>query len=70
MEKKEKTVRLFDEFPPVTTTEWEEQILKDLKGADYKKKLVWKTMQGFDVKPYYRSEDLKDLPHLKVPKDH
>ena len=49
---------LFAEFPPVSTEEWEEKIQADLKGADYEKKLVWKTSEGFKVKPYYRKEDL------------
>lgn len=35
--------KLFAEFPPVSTPQWEEVITKDLKGADYEKKLVWKT---------------------------
>jgi len=58
--------RLFGTFPPVTTEEWEALILKDLKGADYDRKLVWKTMEGFNVKPYYRAEDLNNLEYLKV----
>lgn len=53
--------KLFDEFPPVTTEQWEVVIEKDLKGADYNKKLVWKTAEGFQVRPYYRAEDLKDV---------
>lgn len=53
--------KLFKEFPPVSTPEWEAVIERDLKGADYEKRLVWKTAQGFPVKPYYRSEDLKGL---------
>ncbi len=56
--------KLFQEFPPVPTQEWEEVITKDLKGADYEKKLVWKTQEGFNVRPYYRAEDLKDIKHL------
>ena len=58
--------KLFSEFPPVSTTEWEEVLKKDLKGADYEKKLVWKTREGFDVKPYYRAEDLEKLNHTDV----
>ncbi len=58
--------KLFDNFPPVTTEEWEALINKDLKGADYERKLVWKTMEGFDVKPYYRADDLKDLEYLNI----
>ncbi|MDE7149926.1 MAG: methylmalonyl-CoA mutase small subunit, partial [Bacteroidales bacterium] len=57
--------KLFAEFPPVSTQEWEEVITKDLKGADYEKKLVWKTGEGFNVKPYYRSEDLEALGYLQ-----
>ena len=58
------TEKLFKEFPPVLTQQWEEQIRLDLKGADYEKKLVWKTTDGFRVRPYYREEDLKGIPHL------
>ena len=56
--------KLFTEFPPVSTEKWEEVINKDLKGADYEKKLVWKTIEGFKVKPYYRAEDLANLEYL------
>lgn len=56
--------KLFTEFPPVSTEKWEEAINKDLKGADYEKKLVWKTIEGFKVKPYYRAEDLENLEYL------
>ncbi|MEI7663230.1 MAG: methylmalonyl-CoA mutase family protein [Bacteroidota bacterium] len=65
MENNEQT-KLFSEFPPVSTSAWEEKILADLKGADYNKKLVWKTGEGFDVKPYYRSEDLQGLEYLNA----
>ena len=58
--------KLFSEFPPVTTQQWEDTIIKDLKGADYEKKLVWKTPEGFKVKPYYREEDLKNLTYLQA----
>lgn len=56
--------KLFSEFPQVTTEQWEEVIIKDLKGADYQKKLIWRTDEGFNVRPYYRAEDLKDLDYL------
>lgn len=50
--------KLFSEFPPVTTEEWMAKIVADLKGADFEKKLVWRTNEGFNVNPFYRSEDL------------
>jgi methylmalonyl-CoA mutase len=67
MESKEKKPdKLFSEFPPVSTPEWEKVIEKDLKGADYREKLIWKTNEGIEVKPYYRAEDLEGLNHLEA----
>jgi len=55
---------LFDKFPPVSTEKWMEKITADLKGADFRKKLVWKTRDGLEVMPFYRQEDLDSLPHI------
>lgn len=49
------------DFPPVSTQEWEEVIMRDLKGADYEKKLVWKTVEGLKINPYYRDEHTQNL---------
>ena len=57
--------KLFTEFPPVSTEQWETLIAKDLKGADYDRKLVWKSPEGLNVRPYYRAENLEGLQHLK-----
>ena len=53
--------KLISEFPGVSTEAWMEKITADLKGADFEKKLVWKTNEGFKVKPFYRQEDLEGL---------
>lgn len=53
--------KLFEQFPPVTTSEWMDKIHADLKGADFNKKLVWKTNEGFEVNPFYRMEDTGNL---------
>jgi methylmalonyl-CoA mutase len=53
--------KLFSEFPPVSTQEWMDKAIADLKGADFEKKLVWRTNEGFNVKPFYREEDLEGL---------
>ncbi len=60
---REKT-KLMGEFPEVSTQQWEEVIAKDLKGADYDKKLVYKSLEGFSVRPYYRAEDLQKIKFL------
>jgi len=56
--------KLFAEFPDVSTEEWEATIQADLKGADYEKKLVWKTLEGIAVKPYYRKADTDGISWL------
>ena len=53
--------KLFSEFQAPTTQEWLDKIEVDLKGADFQKKLVWRTNEGFNVQPFYRREDLKNL---------
>lgn len=53
--------RLFDQFPEVSYAEWRAKVEADLKGADFSKKLVWRTNEGFDVQPVYRAEDIADF---------
>ncbi len=40
------------------------KINADLRGADFREKLVWNTREGFEVMPFYREEDLKHLTHV------
>lgn len=51
-------------FPPVSTEDWMAKINVDLKGADFNKKLVWRTNEGFNVMPFYRKEDIESLPTI------
>lgn len=59
--------QLLDEFPGVSTQSWEDVIHRDLKGADYAKKLVWQSPEGIAVKPYYRPEDIAGLNTDQIP---
>ena len=61
----DKKEKLFSDFSPVSTEEWMEKVTADLKGADFEKKLVWKTNEGFKVKPFYRMEDLEGLENYR-----
>ena len=63
--KKEGTTKLFGEFPDIPTSLWEEKINHDLKGVDYKEKLIWQSEEGIPVKPFYRKEDIQDLDYQK-----
>lgn len=53
--------KLFSDFAPVSKQEWLDKIQVDLKGADFNKRMVWRTNEGFNVQPFYQREDIKDL---------
>jgi methylmalonyl-CoA mutase len=57
----EKKMNLLADFPPVSTQQWMDKVTVDLKGADFNKRLVWKTNEGFNVQPFYRAEDIETL---------
>jgi methylmalonyl-CoA mutase len=61
-----KKARLFEQFPPVSTEKWMEKINADLKGADFSRKLVWKTKEGFEVMPFYRQENTENLNFINA----
>lgn len=56
-----------EEFPPVSTAEWMAVVEKDLKGADFEKRLVAKTEDGLRIQPIYRSENSNPVP-VPVPR--
>lgn len=58
--------KLFTDFPAISTEEWMAKITADLKGADFEKKLVWKTDEGFKVNPFYRNENIEGLKTVDV----
>ena len=47
---------LFENFEPVSETQWKQKIQVDLKGADYNDTLVSTTPDGIHVKPFYHRE--------------
>ncbi len=54
--------KLFLEFPKITKEAWLNQAMKDLKGKNFNETLIWQSLEGFDIFPYYAEEDLKNLP--------
>ena len=53
--------RLFSDFTAPSRQEWRDKIEVDLKGADYQKKMIWRTNEGFSMEPFYRKEDVDNL---------
>lgn len=57
------TNQLFEEFEKVSSKAWKNQIQYDLKGADYNETLVWESLEGIKVRPFYHNDcDHKSLP--------
>jgi methylmalonyl-CoA mutase len=55
---------LFDDFPPTSTEAWEAKIREDLGGTDYESALVWHSIEGVTLQPYYRRIDLDNVAHV------
>ncbi len=56
---------LFSEFEKKSKKDWIDIANEDLKGADFTKKLVWNTLEGFPLDPFYTIEDTRDLAYFK-----
>ncbi len=56
--------KLFSDFAAPSKQEWLDKIQVDLKGADFQKRLVWRTNEGFNVQPFYMKEDLEGCPSV------
>ncbi len=57
--------KLFQEFPPVSTSDWIKRIEQDLIDVAYDK-LMWSTPEGINVQPFYRHENLSDKSYLQT----
>jgi methylmalonyl-CoA mutase len=49
-------------FPEVSYEAWREQVQKDLKGVDFDKRLLTRTLEGIVVQPLYTSRDVTAEP--------
>jgi methylmalonyl-CoA mutase len=45
-----------------TLVDWRAQVERDLKGADFDKRLVWSTPEGLKIHPLYTEEDRPSTP--------
>jgi len=53
---------LFNEFEVVSSKQWKQQIQYELKGADYNETLIWESLEGIKVKPFYHADE-KGTPY-------
>jgi len=55
---------LFQDFEPVSSKQWKQQIQFELKGADYNETLVWHSPEDIKVKPFYHIDEAADPLHI------
>ncbi|PJR03790.1 methylmalonyl-CoA mutase subunit beta [Avrilella dinanensis] len=48
---------LFPDFEKISSKQWKNLIQYDLKGADYNETLVWESLEGIKVKPFYHNDE-------------
>jgi methylmalonyl-CoA mutase len=61
---------LFNDFETLSSKQWKQQIQYELKGADYNDSLVWESLEGIKVKPFYHHDEDKltaAIPSQKTP---
>jgi methylmalonyl-CoA mutase len=51
--------KLFNEFEHISSKQWKQQIQYELKGADYNETLVWESLEGIKVKPFYHIDEFE-----------
>lgn len=59
------TKALFEEFEEVSAKQWKQKIQVELNGEDYNEKLIYKSRDGINVKPFYHADDIREI--LDVP---
>jgi methylmalonyl-CoA mutase len=58
---------LFSEFEPISAKQWKQQIQFELNGADYNETLVWESLEGIKVKPFYHNDETEINLNAIVP---
>lgn len=56
-----------DPFDPPTLSDWRAAVDRDLKGADFDRKLVTRTAEGLSIQPLYTAADVDGLPEPAAP---
>lgn len=58
------------EFSEITSKAWKQKIQFELKGADYNQTMLWESLEGIHVKPFYHfDEDKKTEVSFSKPTD-
>ncbi|MDM1407768.1 methylmalonyl-CoA mutase family protein [Myroides sp. DF42-4-2] len=53
---------LFEEFNSIPAKQWKNKIQYELHGADYNETLVWESLEGIKVRPFYHRDESQTIP--------
>ncbi|WP_158961249.1 methylmalonyl-CoA mutase family protein [Myroides fluvii] len=53
---------LFEPFHSIPSKQWKNRIQYELAGADYNTTLVWESLEGIKVRPFYHAQDGESIP--------
>ena len=56
---------LFENFESGSAKAWKQKIQFELQGKDFNDHLVWNSIEGIDVKPFYHSEAYSKAPDIQ-----
>ena len=56
---------LFENFESGSAKAWKQKIQFELQGKDFNDHLVWNSIEGIDVKPFYHSEAYSKAPAIQ-----
>ena len=46
----------FEEFEKISSKQWKQKIQFELDGSDFSSSLIWKSIEGIDVRPFYHND--------------
>ncbi len=58
---------LFQDFEEITAKQWKQKIQFELQGEDYNEKLVTKTRDDINIKPFYHQDESPDPVNISPP---
>lgn len=50
----------FEEFEKISSKQWKQKIQFELDGNDFNSNLIWKSIEGIDVRPFYHNDSNLD----------
>lgn len=54
--------QFFEEFNSIPSKQWKNRIQYELNGADYNETLIWESLEGIKIRPFYHQDENQTIP--------